>query len=66
MTTLTSKEQLVLGEIDEIAEMKGNTKYFVFSELVDFDLSNSKEELKVIVDKLQREGYLNEYKVWMV
>lgn len=66
MATLTSREQLVLGNIEEISETIGNIKYFVFSELVDFDLDNSKEELKVIVEKLQREGYLNDYKVWMV
>lgn len=66
MATLTSREQLVLGNIEEIAETIGNIKYFVFSELVDFDLDNSKEELKVIVEKLQRDGYLNDYKVWMV
>lgn len=66
MTTLTSKEQLVLGEINEIAEMMGDTKYFVFSELVDFDLSSSKEDLKEMVEKLQKEGYLDDYKVWMV
>lgn len=57
---------MVLGNIEEIAETIGNIKYFVFSELVDFDLDNSKEELKVIVEKLQRDGYLNDYKIWMV
>lgn len=66
MTTLISKEQLVLCEINEIAEMMGDTKYFVFSELVDFDLSSSKEDLKEMVEKLQKEGYLDDYKVWMV
>lgn len=66
MATLTSREQLVLGNIEEIAETMGNTKYFIFSELVNFDLENSEEELKVIVKKLQEEGYLNDYKVWMV
>lgn len=66
MATLTSREQLVLGNIEEIAETKGNMKYFLFSELVDFDLQNTKEELKVIVKKLQEEGYLDGYNVWMV
>lgn len=65
MANLTQREQLVLGNIEEIAETMGSTKYFVFSELVDFDLNNSEEDLREIVNKLQGEGYLNDYQVWM-
>ena len=65
MANLTQREQLVLNNIEEISEKVGNTKYFVFSELVDFDLGNSEEELKKIVKKLQEEGCLNGYNVWM-
>lgn len=56
---------MVLNNINEISEKVGNTKHFVFSELVDFDLGNSEEELKEIVKKLQEEGCLNDCQVWM-
>lgn len=66
MANLTQREQLVLNNINEISEKVGNTRYFIFSELVDFDLGNSEEELKEIVKKLQEEGCLNDCQVWMV
>ena len=58
MKTLNTKEARVFGNINVIAETTCGNKYFIFEDLADFDLDNTKSELKEILDSLVVKGYL--------
>ena len=57
-TRLSKKETMVYGNIEVMADVIGGNKYFTFAELYDFDLDNTKDELKEI---LNRERLLEEF-----
>ena len=47
-TRLSKKETMVYGNIGVMADVIGGNKYFTFADLYDFDLDNTKDELKEI------------------
>lgn len=44
-----------------MADVIGGNKYFTFAELYDFDLDNTKDELKEILNSLTEKGYLKSF-----
>ena len=52
---------MVYGNIGVIADVIGGNKYFTFTELQDFDLDNTKDELKEILNSLTEKGYLKSF-----
>ena len=67
MNTLTTKEQNVLNNINALLENNKDVKFnFVtFEDLVDFDLDNSRAELKDVVKSLRDKGALDNIKLFM-
>lgn len=61
MNTLTKKEQRVFANIEVVSEEICCNRYFVFADLVDFDLDNNKDELGMILDSLVAKGYLKAF-----
>ena len=57
-TRLSKKETMVYGNIEVMADVIGGNKYFTFTELYEFDLDNTKDELKEILNSLTEKGYL--------
>ena len=51
-TRLSKKETMVYGNIEVMADVIGGNKYFTFTELYEFDLDNTKDELKEILNSL--------------
>lgn len=47
-TRLSKKETMVYGNIEVMADVIGGNKYFTFEDLYDFDLDNTRDELKEI------------------
>ena len=60
-TRLSKKETMVYGNIEVIADVIGGNKYFTFTELYEFDLDNTKDELKEILNSLTEKGYLKSF-----
>ena len=60
-TRLSKKETMVYGNIEVMADVIGGNKYFTFDELYDFDLDNTKDELKEILNSLIEKGYLKSF-----
>lgn len=52
---------MVYGNIGVMADVIGGNKYFTFTELHDFDLDNTKDELKEILNSLTEKGYLKSF-----
>lgn len=67
MNTLTIREQDVLDSINVLLESNKDERFnFVtFEDLVDFDLNNTRDELKEIVKSLRDKGALNNIKLFM-
>ena len=60
-TILSKKETMVYGNIEVMADVIGGNKYFTFTELYEFDLDNTKDELKEILNSLTEKGYLKSF-----
>ena len=60
-TRLSKKETMVYGNIGVMADVIGGNKYFTFAELYEFDLDNTKDELKEILNSLTEKGYLKSF-----
>ena len=60
-TRLSKKETMVYGNIEVMADVIGDNKYFTFTELYEFDLDNTKDELKEILNSLTEKGYLKSF-----
>lgn len=60
-TRLSKKETMVYGNIEVMADVIDGNKYFTFAELYDFDLDNTKDELKEILNSLTEKGYLKSF-----
>ena len=60
-TRLSKKETMVYGNIEVMADVIGGNKYFTFAELYDFDLDNTKDELREILKSLTEKGYLKSF-----
>lgn len=60
-TRLSKKETMVYGNIEVMADVIGGNKYFTFTELYEFDLDNTKDELKEILNSLTEKGYLKSF-----
>ena len=60
-TRLSKKETMVYGNIEVMADVIGGNKYFTFAALYDFDLDNTKDELKEILNSLTEKGYLKSF-----
>lgn len=60
-TRLSKKETMVYGNIEVMADVIGGNKYFTFAELYSFDLDNTKDELKEILNSLTEKGYLKSF-----
>lgn len=60
-TRLSKKETMVYGNIEVMADVIGGNKYFTFEDLYDFDLDNTKDELKEILNSLTEKGYLKSF-----
>lgn len=60
-TRLSKKETMVYCNIGVMADVIGGNKYFTFADLYDFDLDNTKDELKEILNSLTEKGYLKNF-----
>lgn len=60
-TRLSKKETMVYGNIEVMADVIGGNKYFTFEDLYDFDLDNTRDELKEILNSLTEKGYLKSF-----
>lgn len=60
-TRLSKKETMVFGNIEVMADVIGGNKYFTFEDLDDFDLDNTRDELKEILNSLTEKGYLKSF-----
>lgn len=60
-TRLSKKETMVFGNIEVMADVIGGNKYFTFEDLYDFDLDNTRDELKEILNSLTEKGYLKSF-----
>ncbi len=60
-TRLSKKETMVYGNIEVMADVIGGNKYFTFEDLYDFDLDNTRDELKEILNSLTEKSYLKSF-----